>query len=50
MKLLHYTYRKLSLWLLGLMAVWGVLFYYTIIYEVMDETDDSRGFPLPPKE
>lgn len=41
MKLLHYTYRKLSLWLLGLMAVWGVLFYYTIIYEVMDETDDT---------
>lgn len=41
MKLLHYTYRKLSLWLLGLMAVWGVLFYYTIIYEVMDETDDA---------
>lgn len=41
MKLLHYTYRKLSLWLLGLMAVWGVLFYYTIMYEVMDETDDT---------
>lgn len=41
MKLLHYTYRKLSLWLLGLIAVWGVLFYYTIIYEVMDETDDA---------
>lgn len=41
MKLLHYTYRKLSLWLLGLMAVWGILFYYTIIYEVMDETDDT---------
>lgn len=41
MKLLHYTYQKLSLWLLGLMAVWGVLFYYTIIYEVMDETDDA---------
>ncbi len=41
MKLLHYTYRKLSLALLGLMAVWGVLFYYTIIYEVMDEADDT---------
>ena len=26
MKLLHYTYRKLSLLLLLLMAVWGVLF------------------------
>ena len=31
MKLLHYTYRKLSLLLLLLMAVWGVLFYYAII-------------------
>lgn len=41
MKLLHYTYRKLSLWLLVLMAVWGVLFYYTIMYELMDETDDT---------
>ena len=41
MKLLYYTYRKLSLWLLFLMAVWGALFYYAIIDEVMDETDDS---------
>ncbi len=39
--MLHYTYRKLSLWLLALMAVWGVLFYYTILYELMDETDDT---------
>ena len=41
MKLLHYTYRKLSLLLLLVMAVWGVLFYYAIIDEVMDETDDT---------
>ena len=41
MRLLHYTYRKLSLWLFALMAVWGVLFYYTIMYELMDETDDT---------
>lgn len=41
MKLLHYTYRKLSLFLLLLMAIWGVLFYYAIIDEVMDETDDT---------
>lgn len=41
MKLLHYTYRKLSLMLLLLMAVWGVLFYYAIIEEVIDETDDT---------
>lgn len=38
MKLLHYTYRKLSLLLFLLMAAWGVLFYYAIIDEVMDET------------
>lgn len=41
MKLLHYTYRKLSLLLFALMAAWGVLFYYAIIDEVMDETDDT---------
>lgn len=41
MKLLHYTYRKLSLLLFLLMAAWGVLFYYAIIDEVMDETDDT---------
>lgn len=41
MKLLHYTYRKLSLLLFLLMAVWGVLFYWTIINEVVDETDDT---------
>ncbi len=41
MKLLHYTYRKLSLLLLLLMALWGVLFYYAIMDEVMDETDDT---------
>lgn len=41
MKLLHYTYRKLSLLLFLLMAVWGVLFYYAIIDEVVDETDDT---------
>lgn len=41
MKLLHYTYRKLTLCLLILMSVWGVLFYYTILYELLDETDDT---------
>ena len=41
MKLIHYTYRKLSLLLLLLMAVWGILFYYAIIDEVVDETDDT---------
>lgn len=41
MKLLSYTYRKLALLLFLLMAVWGVLFYYAIIDEVVDETDDA---------
>ena len=41
MKLLHYTYRKLAFLLFLLMAAWGVLFYYTIIDEVVDETDDT---------
>ena len=41
MKLLSYTYRKLALMLFLLMAVWGVLFYYAIIDEVVDETDDT---------
>lgn len=41
MKLLHYTYGKLSLLLFLLMAAWGVLFYYAIVDEVMDETDDT---------
>ena len=40
MKLLSYTYRKLAL-LLFLLMVWGVLFYYAIIDEVVDETDDT---------
>jgi len=41
MKLLSYTYRKLALLLFLLMGVWGVLFYYAIIDEVVDETDDT---------
>ena len=41
MKLLSYTYRKLAFLLCLLMAVWGVLFYYAIIDEVVDETDDT---------
>ena len=41
MKLLHYTYRKLSLLFILLMATWGVLFYYAVEDEVVDETDDT---------
>ena len=31
MKLVYYTYRKISLLLFVLMTVWGVLFYYAIM-------------------
>ena len=41
MKLLHYTYHKLSLMFILLMAAWGVLFYYAVEDEVVDETDDT---------
>ncbi len=33
--------QKLALLLFLLMAVWGVLFYYAIIDEVVDQTDDT---------
>lgn len=41
MKLLHYINRHMSFLLLILMGIWGVFFYFTIIDEVMDETDDT---------
>lgn len=41
MKLLHYTYRKLLFFMLLFMTIWGVLFYYAIIEEIVDETDDT---------
>ncbi|MCD7899292.1 MAG: HAMP domain-containing histidine kinase [Bacteroides sp.] len=41
MKLLHYTFGKLSLFLFLFMSVWGVFFYFAILEEVVDETDDS---------
>ena len=40
-RLLHYTYRKLLALSLLLMALWGVLFYYAIMEEVVDETNDT---------
>lgn len=41
MKLLHFTFRRIALLLFVLMSVWGVFFYYTMLDEVIDETDDS---------
>ncbi|NDV83967.1 HAMP domain-containing sensor histidine kinase [Bacteroides sp. 51] len=41
MKLLHYIFRQISVLLFLLMSAWGVFFYYAILEEVTDETDDS---------
>lgn len=41
MKLLHYTYRNLFLFLLAVFSLWGALFYYTMLEEIIDETDDA---------
>ena len=41
MKLVHYTHRGISAVAFVLMLAWGALFYFTIINEVMDETDDA---------
>lgn len=41
MNFLHFIFRRLSLILLLLMTVWGVFFYFAILEEVIDETDDT---------
>lgn len=41
MKLIRYTHFNISLLLFVLLSIWGGLFYYTVINEVMDETDDA---------
>lgn len=41
MKLIHYTIRNLSLPLLIVMAVWAGAFYFLILHEIDDETNDS---------
>ena len=41
MKLIRYTHFNISLLLFVLLSIWGGLFYYTVITEVMDETDDA---------
>lgn len=40
MKLLYYVNRNFFIFLLFLVGIWGVLFYFAIIEEVIDETDD----------
>ena len=41
MKLIHYTIGRLSLVLLLTMAFWTLFFYFQLLNEVRDETDDS---------
>ena len=41
MNLLHYTNRRLSFLLLILIGIWGTFFYYMVVEEVTDETDDT---------
>lgn len=41
MRLLHYTFRQLALLFVLLMTGWGILFYYAVVEEVVDETDDT---------
>lgn len=41
MKLIQYTNRTLCLLLFFLIGIWGIFFYFAIIDEIMDETDDT---------
>ena len=41
MRLIHYTFRNLSIPLLIILTVWACCFYFAIIHEVDDETNDS---------
>lgn len=40
MKLLNYTTSKLVLLLFLIISIWGVVFYFAMHHEIMDETDD----------
>ncbi|MDR2010785.1 MAG: HAMP domain-containing histidine kinase [Bacteroidales bacterium] len=40
MKLIHYTTGKLTLLLFLLISTWGILFFFAMHHEIMDETDD----------
>lgn len=44
MKLIHYTFRKLSLALGIILLLWAVFFYIQILHEVEDETNDSLEY------
>lgn len=44
MKLVHYTFRKLSVALAIVLLLWAVFFYIRILQEVDDETNDSLEY------
>lgn len=41
MKLIHYTFRNLSTPLLAILTAWACCFYFIIMHEIDDETNDS---------
>lgn len=41
MKLAHYTIRNLSIPLLLIMTIWAGVFYFLVLHEVNDETNDT---------
>lgn len=41
MKLIHHTFRNLSIPLLAILTVWACCFYFVILHEIDDETNDS---------
>ena len=41
MKLIYRMALRLSMLLIPLMAVWAVIFYFTMVHEINDETDDA---------
>lgn len=41
MKLAHYTSTRLSVLLFFIIGIWGTLFYFAIVHEIKDETNDE---------
>lgn len=44
MKLIHYTFRNLSIALGIILMLWAIFFYIQILHEVEDETNDSLQY------
>lgn len=41
MKLIHHTISKLSIVMIIILSIWACFFYFNILDEILDETDDS---------